>query len=54
MGNHRNHKRGSRLLKKQNKWADQLVKRNGRLVWTGQLPSGVNSATALNQMREEI
>lgn len=34
--------------------AGQLVKRHGRLVWTGELPAGVNSASALNQLRDEI
>ena len=32
----------------------RLVRRKGRLVWTGELPDGVNSANAVNALRDEI
>ena len=32
----------------------KLVRRKGRMVWTGKLPDGVNSANAVNAMRDEI
>jgi hypothetical protein len=32
----------------------RLVKRKGRMVWTGELPEGVNSANAVNALRDEI
>ncbi len=32
----------------------RLVKRKGRVVWTGELPHGVNSANAVNALRDEI
>jgi len=32
----------------------KLVKRKGRVVWTGELPAGVNSANAVNALRDEI
>jgi hypothetical protein len=31
-----------------------LVKRKGRVIWTGELPHGVNSASAVNALRDEI
>jgi len=31
-----------------------LVKRKGRLIWSGELPEGVNSANAVNALRDEI
>jgi hypothetical protein len=34
--------------------AGKLVKRKGRVVWTGELPHGVNSANAVNALRDEI
>jgi hypothetical protein len=32
----------------------RLVKRKNRLVWTGELPEGMNSAKAVNALRDEI
>ena len=32
----------------------RLVRRKGRMVWTGELPDGVNSANAVNALRDEI
>ena len=32
----------------------RLVQRKGRMVWTGELPEGVNSANAVNALRDEI
>ena len=32
----------------------RLAKRKGRVVWTGELPDGVNSANAVNALRDEI
>ena len=32
----------------------KMVRRKGRLVWTGELPDGVNSANAVNALRDEI
>jgi hypothetical protein len=32
----------------------KLVKHKGRVVWTGELPEGVNSANAVNALRDEI
>jgi len=34
--------------------AGRLVKRKGRVVWTGEPPEGVNSASAVNALRDEI
>ena len=34
--------------------AGRLVKRKGRVIWTGELPHGVNSANAVNVLRDEI
>jgi hypothetical protein len=31
-----------------------LVKKRGRLVWNGEIPEGVNSASAVNSLRDEI
>jgi hypothetical protein len=32
----------------------KLVRSKGRMVWTGELPEGVNSANAVNALRDEI
>lgn len=32
----------------------RLVRRKGRVIWTGELPDGVNSANAVNALRDEI
>jgi len=32
----------------------KLVRNKGRVVWTGGLPDGVNSANAVNALRDEI
>ena len=32
----------------------RLVRSKGRMVWTGELPEGVNSANAVNALRDEI
>jgi hypothetical protein len=32
----------------------KLVRNKGRVVWTGELPDGVNSANAVNALRDEI
>ncbi|MCO5051769.1 MAG: hypothetical protein M9920_05655 [Verrucomicrobiae bacterium] len=32
----------------------KLVKRKGRIIWTGELPAGVNSANVVNAIRDEI
>jgi len=32
----------------------KLIKRKGRMIWTGELPDGVNSANAVNALRDEI
>jgi hypothetical protein len=32
----------------------KLVRRKGRTIWTGELPEGVNSANAVNALRDEI
>ena len=34
--------------------AGKLVRNKGRVVWTGELPDGVNSANAVNALRDEI
>jgi hypothetical protein len=34
--------------------AGRLIRRRGHLVWTGELPPGVNSANAVNVLRDEI
>jgi hypothetical protein len=34
--------------------AGRLVRNKGRVVWTGELPDGVNSANAVNALRDEI
>ncbi len=32
----------------------RLIQRKGRMVWTGELPDSVNSANAVNALRDEI
>ena len=32
----------------------RLVKRKGRVIWTGELPQGVNTANAVNALRDDL